>query len=154
MTPHVNLQFGAKTETLCALVTLVGLLGVSLHVVRQGALMFIALRALVTLVGPLPIVSPHVDLQYPASTETPHALVTLEGFLLGVNPHVGLQFVAMSEALCALVTLVALLPIVSPHVDLQVAFPFEALNAFVTPVRLLGVGIHVGGARGVHTQTL
>ena len=52
MSPHVELQGGAPTEALCALVTLEGLLpGVNPHVELQGGSLTEALRALVTLVG-------------------------------------------------------------------------------------------------------
>ena len=52
--------------------------------------------------------------------EALHKLVTSVGLLPGVSPHVDLQVVACTEALHALFTPVGLLPGVSPHVDLQV----------------------------------
>ena len=88
-------------------------------------------------------------------TEALHALVTHVGLLPGVSPHVALQIRALTEALHALFTPVGLLPGVSPHVHLQVGALTEALHALVTPVRLLaGVGTHVDGHLGIVRKTL
>ena len=98
-----------------------------------------------------------MPLQVGALTEALHALVTLVGLLPGVSHHVELEVAFLLIALCALVTLVGLLPGVSPHVDLQVAFQTEALHALVTLIGLLqlpAVTGHVGGGCGVNTQTL
>ena len=90
-----------------------------------------------------------MELQVIALTEALHALVTTVGLLPGVNPHVELQVVAPFEALHALVTTVGPLPGVNLLVDVQVAAPFEVLHAYVTPVELLtGVGTHVDGHLG------
>ena len=114
-----------------------------------------ALHALVTPVGLLPGVSPHMVLQVGASTETLHALVTTVGLLPGVSTHVTLQVGAPSEALCALVTPVGLIHRVSAHVELQVGAFTETLHALVTPVRLLaGVGTHGNGHLGIVGKTL
>ena len=72
-------------------------------------------------------------------TEALCALVTPVGLLAGVSPHVKIQAALLTEALRALVTLVGLLAGVSPHVELQGAFQTEALHALVAPVRLLVV---------------
>ena len=78
-----------------------------------------ALDALVTTVGLLPGVSPHVDLQGGAFTEAVQAIVTTVRLLPGVSLHVALQVRARTEAL-TLATPVGLLRGVTPPVDLQV----------------------------------
>ena len=158
----MDLQVGAPSEALYALVTSVGLLpGVNPHVDFQATAMTEAFHALVTPVGLLLGMNTHVDLQVIAPSEALHALVTPVGLLPGVNPHVDLQVVALTEALHALVTPVGLLPGVNPHVGLQVGAQSEALHALVTPVGLLLrvnwtelVTGHLGRARGVRLQTI
>ena len=97
---------------------------------------------MVTLVGLLPGVSPHVDFQVAFPSEALPALVTLVGLPVRVVPHVALQGGALTEALCALVTLVGLLVIVGPHVDDHIGIvgnnlSTQALAAALMPSQLL-----------------
>ena len=150
------LQLGALSEALRALVTLVGLLtGVSPHVVLQGRALSEALLAMATPVGHLAGVSPHVELQGACLSEALCASVALVGLLPGMCPHVDLQPGAKTKALHTLATLVGLLPGVSPHVDLQPGAQTETQHALVAPIRLLdGVGTHVDDHFGIVWKNL
>ena len=147
---NVHTHIARVAEAGVALQTHTGLLRVNLHVQLQGGALTEALRALVALVGPLPGVSPHVGLQAGFQSEELHAFVALEGLLPGVSPRVDLQVAFLLIALHALVTLEGLLPGVSPHVVRKVAFTWKALLALVAPVRLLAlVGTLEDGCLGI-----
>ena len=91
-----------------------------------------------------------MTLQFELLLEALRALVTAVGLLPGVSPHMDLQGGAVTEALRALVTAVGLLVDVSLYVTLEVAFLPETLHALVAPVRLLvGVGTHVDDHLGI-----
>ena len=168
----MDLQPGALSEALCAMVTPVGRLPRVLMWVFRAELClkrFMHCRAS-CIVGLLTDVSPQVDLQLGALSVALHALVTPVGLLTGVSPHVELQGACVSEALRALVPPEGLLPGVGKHVDnhlgivgknLDTQDTWPSLAASPRPRQLLTVDNpqlpvvkgHVGGARRVPTQT-
>ena len=145
MSPHVDLQGRALSEALCALVTLVGLLpGVSPHVALQVVFLFEELRALVIFGNNL------------ATQDTGPALaaVPMSSQLLKADqPHTAVQAVGHAvvrgQRAQGHRTVRGEEGVMAVHRQWALPFSVDAQDP-----QLPIVAGHVGGARSIHAQTL